>query len=73
MFISQLNLSIKQDVKDSRFTKVEGSYKINSKWKKQSKAARPIEVAKNEAENQHQKDLDKLKQQRMDESVKMEA
>jgi histone H1/5 len=30
MFKSRLNLSIKQGVNDGRFTKIKGSYKINS-------------------------------------------
>ncbi len=68
-----MNLSIKQGVKDHCFTKVKGSYKINSEWKKQHEAARSIDVAKKKAEKQHQKNLDRLKQQKMDESAKMEA
>ena len=41
--------------------------------KKQREAARSIEFAKKKAEKQRQKDLDRLKQQKMEESAKMEA
>ena len=41
--------------------------------KKQREAARSIEFAKKKAEKQRQKDLDRLKQQKMEESSKMEA
>jgi hypothetical protein len=41
--------------------------------KKQREAARSIEVAKKKAEKQRQNDIDRLKQQKMEESAKMEA
>ena len=41
--------------------------------KKQREAARSIEVAKKKAEKQRQNDIERLKQQKMEESAKMEA
>jgi hypothetical protein len=41
--------------------------------KKQREAARSLEAAKKKAEKQRQKDLDKLKQQKIEEAAKIEV
>jgi len=64
-FKNRVTTSIKQGVKDGRFTKVKNSYKINAEFiKKQKAVTRAKEAAQKRLEKQRQKDLEKAKQQR---------
>jgi hypothetical protein len=47
--------------------------RIHQWMKKQREAARSLEAAKKKAEKQRQKDLDKLKQQKIEEAAKIEV
>jgi len=73
-FKNRITTSIKQGVKDGRFTKVKSSFKINVEFvKKEKAAARAKEAAKRKIEKQRQKEIDKAKQRKKMEAEKKKA
>ena len=74
IFKNLMNKAIKQGLKEKRFIQIKASYKINSEYTKQQKAAaKAKEVAKKKAAAKMKKDLEKAKAKINEEDAKKKA